>query len=173
MEARSTGQQCTVRQYRHSERESALPRCILLPNRVRFQTTQFLCTFRQVSCDVVSVCALRYFYINGMQGANISLNYSQTKFGYILPSFLVNDIKERHTLEYKPYAHESAYTIFIFLNFQNSVSNACRLSKTKRNLLIVPRRYVCGVSVCFMSCCLKFLCSWRLMYVFIFLVKFR
>ena len=40
-------------------------------------------------------------------------------------------------------------------------------------LLIVPMRYFCGGSFCFMSWCLKFLCCWRLMYVFIFLVKFR
>ena len=40
-------------------------------------------------------------------------------------------------------------------------------------LLIVPRRYFCGGSFCFMYWCLKFLCCWRLMYVFIFLVKFR
>ena len=39
-------------------------------------------------------------------------------------------------------------------------------------LLIVPRRYFCGGSFCFMSWCLSFfLCCWRLMYVFIFLVK--
>ena len=37
-------------------------------------------------------------------------------------------------------------------------------------LLIVPRRYFCGGSFCFMSWCLKFLCCWRLLYVFIFLV---
>ena len=41
-------------------------------------------------------------------------------------------------------------------------------------LLIVPSRYFCGGSFCFMSWCLKiFLCCWRLMYVFIFLVKLR
>ena len=38
-------------------------------------------------------------------------------------------------------------------------------------LLIVPSRYFCGGSFCFMSWCLKFLCCWRLMCVFIFLVK--
>ena len=36
---------------------------------------------------------------------------------------------------------------------------------------IVPRRYFCGGSYCFMSWCLKFWCCWRLMYVIIFLVK--
>ena len=40
-------------------------------------------------------------------------------------------------------------------------------------LLIVPSRYFCGGSFCFMSWCLKFLCCWRLMCVFIFLVKLR
>ena len=41
-------------------------------------------------------------------------------------------------------------------------------------LLIVPSRYFCGGSFCFMSWCLKtFLCCWRLMYVFIILVKLR
>ena len=41
-------------------------------------------------------------------------------------------------------------------------------------LLIVPGRCFCGGSFCFMSWCLKiFLCCWRLMYVFIFLVKLR
>ena len=39
--------------------------------------------------------------------------------------------------------------------------------------LIVPRRYFCGGSFCFMSWVFKFLCFWCLMYVFIFLVKFR
>ena len=29
-------------------------------------------------------------------------------------------------------------------------------------LLIVPSRYFCGGSFCFMSWCLKFLCCWRL-----------
>ena len=39
---------------------------------------------------------------------------------------------------------------------------------------IVPSRYFCGGSFCFMSWCIKnFLCCWRLMYVFIFLVKLR
>ena len=38
-------------------------------------------------------------------------------------------------------------------------------------LLIVPSRYFCGGSFCFMYWCLKFLCCWRLMCVFIFLVK--
>ena len=38
-------------------------------------------------------------------------------------------------------------------------------------LLIVPSRYFCGGSFCFMSWCLKFLCCWRLMCVFIILVK--
>ena len=39
-------------------------------------------------------------------------------------------------------------------------------------LLIVPRRYFCGGSFCFMSWCLKKnLCCWRLMCVFIVLVK--
>ena len=40
-------------------------------------------------------------------------------------------------------------------------------------LLIVPRRYFCGGSFCFMSWCLTFLCCWRLMYVFIFSIKLR
>ena len=42
-------------------------------------------------------------------------------------------------------------------------------------LLIVPRRYFCGGSFCFMSWCLNFffLCCWRLMCVFIVLVKLR
>ena len=49
-----------------------------------------------------------------------------------------------------------------------------RLWPCKKNvLLIVPRRYFCGGSFCLMSWCLKCLCCWRLMYVFIFLVKFR
>ena len=40
--------------------------------------------------------------------------------------------------------------------------------------LIVPSRYFCGGSFRFMSWCLKkILCCWRLMYVFIFLVKLR
>ena len=38
-------------------------------------------------------------------------------------------------------------------------------------LMNVPSRYFCGGSFCFMSWCLIFLCCWRLMYVFIFLVK--
>ena len=39
---------------------------------------------------------------------------------------------------------------------------------------IVPSRYFCGGSFCFMSWCFKKnLCCWRLMYVFIFLVKLR
>ena len=41
-------------------------------------------------------------------------------------------------------------------------------------LLIVPSRYFCGGSFCFVSWCVKFfLCCWRLMCVFIFLVKLR
>ena len=41
-------------------------------------------------------------------------------------------------------------------------------------LLIVPRRYFCGGSFCFVRWCLNFfLCCWRLMYVFIFLIKLR
>ena len=32
-------------------------------------------------------------------------------------------------------------------------------------------RHFCGGSFCFMFWCIKFLCCWRLMYVFIFLVK--
>ena len=41
-------------------------------------------------------------------------------------------------------------------------------------LLVVPSRYFCGGSFCFMSWCLEnFLCCWRLMYVFIFLVGLR
>ena len=41
-------------------------------------------------------------------------------------------------------------------------------------LLFVPSQYFCGGSFCFMSWCLKyFFCCWRLMYVFIFLVKLR
>ena len=47
-------------------------------------------------------------------------------------------------------------------------------------LLIVPGRFFCGGSFCFVSWCLekkkkkkKKLCCWRLMYVFIFLVKLR
>ena len=41
-------------------------------------------------------------------------------------------------------------------------------------LLIVPRRYFCGCSFCFMSWCLNlFLCCWRLMCVYIVLVKLR
>ena len=40
-------------------------------------------------------------------------------------------------------------------------------------LLIIPRRYFCGGSFCFMSRCLNVWCCWRLMYVFIFFVKFR
>ena len=39
--------------------------------------------------------------------------------------------------------------------------------------LIVPSRYFCGGSFCFMSWCLNFLCCWRLICVFIFLVKLR
>ena len=39
---------------------------------------------------------------------------------------------------------------------------------------VVPRRYFCGGSFCFMSWCLKiFLCCWRLLCVFIVLVKLR
>ena len=38
-------------------------------------------------------------------------------------------------------------------------------------LLTVPSRYSCGGSFCFMSWCLNFWCCWRLMCVFIFLVK--
>ena len=37
----------------------------------------------------------------------------------------------------------------------------------------ISNYYNCGGSFCFMSWCLKFLCCWHLMYVFIFLVKFR
>ena len=37
-------------------------------------------------------------------------------------------------------------------------------------LLIVPNRYFCGGSFCLMSWCLNFLCCWRLMCVFVFLV---
>ena len=40
-------------------------------------------------------------------------------------------------------------------------------------ILIVPSRYFCGGSFCFMFWGLIFLCCWRLMYVFIFLVKLR
>ena len=41
-------------------------------------------------------------------------------------------------------------------------------------LLVVPRRCFCGGSFCFVSLCLKKkLCCWRLMYVFIFLIKLR
>ena len=40
-------------------------------------------------------------------------------------------------------------------------------------LLIVPRRYFCCGSFRFMSWCLKCLCCWRLMYVFIFSDKLR
>ena len=40
-------------------------------------------------------------------------------------------------------------------------------------LLIVPRLYFCGCSFCFMAWCLRVLRCWRLMYVLIFLVKFR
>ena len=39
--------------------------------------------------------------------------------------------------------------------------------------VIVPRRYFCGGSFCFMSWCLKILCCWLLMYGLIFSVKFR
>ena len=40
-------------------------------------------------------------------------------------------------------------------------------------LLIVPRRYFCGGSFVLCLSVLNFLCCWRLMYVFIFLVKCR
>ena len=47
-------------------------------------------------------------------------------------------------------------------------------------ILIVPMRYFCGGSFCFMSCFFFFfffffffVCCWRFMYVFIFLVNFR
>ena len=58
-------------------------------------------------------------------------------------------------------------------NYLN-VMNHCRFKPASNFiLLIVPRRYFCCGSFCFMSWCLKFLCCWLLMYVFIFLVKFR
>ena len=48
-----------------------------------------------------------------------------------------------------------------------------RLGACNFVLLIVPRRYFCGGSFCFMSWCLNFLCCWRLMCVLIVLVKLR
>ena len=39
-------------------------------------------------------------------------------------------------------------------------------------LLVVPGRCFCGGSFCFVSWCLKFLCCWRLVCVFMFLVMF-
>ena len=55
-------------------------------------------------------------------------------------------------------------------------STTVNIVKSNFVLLIVPRRYFCGCSFCFMSWCLKFcvlLCCWRLMCVFIVLVKLR
>ena len=49
------------------------------------------------------------------------------------------------------------------------------ISKFNDGLKTLPRQYFCGGSFCFMSWCLFFVCvcCWRLMYVFIFLIKLR
>ena len=59
----------------------------------------------------------------------------------------------------------NTFILHLRLQATNKVSNFL--------LLIVPSRYFCGGSFCFMSWCLIYLCCWRLMYVIIFLVKLR
>ena len=64
-----------------------------------------------MSCDVVSVCAVRYFtsrvYLSKLQPNNI-----RVLFVCVLSKH--DDIRERHMLAYKPNGHEPLYTVFIF-----------------------------------------------------------
>ena len=77
----------------------------------------FISTFRQVSCDVVSVCAVRYitsrvFRVQILFFFKLQPNNIRVRFACVLSKH--DDIRESHTLAYKPNVHEPPYTIFIF-----------------------------------------------------------
>ena len=76
------------------------------------------------------------------------------------------------SVAYRHDVKRESWTFWLFHNYVKSDLNRFKPASIFL-LLIVPSRYFCGASFCFMSWCLIFLCCWRLMYVIIFLVKLR
>ena len=84
---------------------------------IEFQTTQFYMYIS--SSDVVSVRCKIFFSSWVFWVPNfLQITAKQNLGTFCLRSTQVNDIKERHTLAYKPNAHESPFTIFIVLIFK-------------------------------------------------------